>query len=120
MRRTYIAVVLFLGLLNAAGFWWSMVQDATRPYELDYGEGIVIYQATMVTDLNAAYKPITEYPFVVFHYPPVYHLTVRAFAAFSTSLITTGRTISIISGFGIELIIGLLLFLSLPRRIAFS
>src|SRR5262245_37958797 len=101
MRRAYVAAVLFFGLLNAAGFWWWMVQDASRPYELDYGEGIVMYQATKVTDLKAAYKPINEYPFVVFHYPPVYHLTVRAFAAFSTNLITTGRWISIMSGLSI-------------------
>src|SRR5262245_56912703 len=108
MRRAYLAVLLVLLFLNTAGFWWWMVQDASRQYELDYGEGIVLYQTSKVTDLRAAYKPIDTYPFVVFLYPPLYHLTVRTFGAFSTSLLAAGRWTSIISGVFIQAIISTL------------
>lgn len=50
------------------------------PYEFDYGEGIVWQQATMILD-GRAYGDITRYPFIVFHYPPIYHLTASALDA---------------------------------------
>src|SRR5689334_16492649 len=107
-RRGYRVLVLFLLILNAAGFWYSAVHTASRPYELDYGEGIVLYQASKITDLRFAYKPIDNYPFVVFHYPPVYHLTVLIFATLTGSLLAAGRYESLVSGALIELMITLL------------
>lgn len=43
------------------------------PFEIDYGEGIVWQQADMI-GAGQGYGDITRYPFIVFHYPPVYHL----------------------------------------------
>ncbi len=75
MRRSIIAGALVLPLmLHAAGFWWNVIRDASYPFQHDYGEGIVLYQASKITDPNVAYKPISTYPYVVFHYPPLYHL----------------------------------------------
>ena len=47
------------------------------PYELDYGEGIVWQQAEMIL-AGSGYGDIVRYPFIVFHYPPVFHLAASA------------------------------------------
>jgi hypothetical protein len=48
------------------------------PFALDYGEGIVWQQAQLIPGPRA-YAPMSEdLPFIVFHYPPFYHLLVRA------------------------------------------
>jgi PII-like signaling protein len=119
-RRLYITALLLLLLVDAVAFWHWTTQQVSRPYQLGYGEGIVLYQASKVMDLGSAYKPIDQYPFVVFHYPPLYHLTIRALALVTGSLVSSGRWLSVISGLSIELTIGLLVFLSLPRRLELS
>lgn len=63
------------------------------PYQLDYGEGIVWQQALLIPG-QRMYGDITKYPFIVFHYPPLYHLLARAVAALGPDLLTTGRAIS--------------------------
>jgi len=60
----------------------SAIGLVSFPLSLDYGEGIVLQQAQMMTGPRA-YGSITEAPFIVFHYPPVYHLAVRAVVAVS-------------------------------------
>src|SRR6266496_1042438 len=117
IARLYVGVILFLLLLIAVGFWYTAVRSVFTTYQLDYGEGIVLYQASKIDDLQVAYKPIEQYPYIVFHYPPLYHLTVRAIAILTGNLITAGRSVSVASGLLTELVIGVLVFLSLPRRL---
>jgi hypothetical protein len=120
MKRALYAIAVLLPLaLHAAGFWSFVIREATHPYQLDYGEGIVLYQASKITDMTFAYKPIEEYPFVVFHYPPLYHLTVLAVASVTGSLLSAGRAVSVVSGGLTTVTIATMLYLSLPRRFDF-
>ena len=67
------------------------------PFELDYGEGIVWEQADLIA-AGHGFGDISDYPFVVFHYPPVYHLLVEAAARLSGGdPLFVGRLISILS-----------------------
>ncbi|HEX4997494.1 MAG TPA: hypothetical protein VFY29_04685 [Terriglobia bacterium] len=116
-RRIYVALLLLLLSVNAAAFWYDSIAKAAAPYQLDYGEGIVLYQATKIGQLDEAYKTIDEYPFIVFHYPPLYHAATRLTGAFGASLLMAGRLVSMASGFLIQVIIGLLVFLSCPRKL---
>ncbi len=61
-----VAVRLALFLVNGAF-------AVHYPYELDYGEGIVWEQADLML-AGKGYGDITAFPFIVFHYPPVFHL----------------------------------------------
>ncbi len=65
------------------------------PFELDYGEGI-IWQQAMLIPSERMYGAITRFPFIVFHYPPLYHLAVRAVAALGTDALVAGRGISLL------------------------
>ena len=97
------AAMLAIGLAFAALIWRAAevlavaVALIPAPLSLDYGEGIVIQQALMMTG-PAAYGSITELPFIVFHYPPVYHLVTRAAAALAgggdVAMVTAGRVVS--------------------------
>src|SRR5262249_30097651 len=107
-------------LVNAAGFWYVTFRAIAIPYQLDYGEGIVLYQASKIDDLAVAYKSLAEYPFVVFHYPPLYHVAVRLVALLVGDPVSSGRLVSVVSGLLIEVTLGLLVFFSLPRRVGLA
>jgi hypothetical protein len=65
------------------------------PFELDYGEGIVWQQALLIPG-ERMYGDITRFPFIVFHYPPLYHLAVRAMVAMGGDALMFGRAISVL------------------------
>ena len=96
--RVYSFVILLPLVLHAAGFWRVVILNASNPYQLDYGEGIVLYQASQIANPEIAYKPINSYPFVVFHYPPLYHWCVLAVSFVTGDLLVAGRAVSVISG----------------------
>ena len=65
-------------------------------YELFEPEGIVWQQAMLIPGPRM-YGDITHYPFIVFHYPPVYHLVVRGLAALGADPLAAGRAISLLA-----------------------
>ena len=78
--------VAFLGFAASALRW---------PFELDYGEGIVWQQANMMLTPQA-YGRIDEFPAIVFHYPPFYHLVTRGLSALAgLDMLVAGRAVSI-------------------------
>jgi 4-amino-4-deoxy-L-arabinose transferase-like glycosyltransferase len=67
------------------------------PYELDYGEGIVWQQASMMFT-PGAYGRIDGFPAIVFHYTPLYHVVTRGVAALlGMDMLYAGRLVSIVS-----------------------
>lgn len=64
------------------------------PFEIDYGEGIVWQQAASFM-VGSAYRPLTAFPFIVFHYPPVYYGVVWLFSWAFADLLAAGRAVSV-------------------------
>ncbi len=116
-KRAYGFVVLVLIGANFVGSLIAGFYHVTRPFQLDYGEGIVIYQASRITDPVFAYGPIDRYPFVVYHYPPMFHWASRAMATVTGDLLLSGRFVSWVSGIVTCVLIGLIASSCLPRRI---
>ncbi len=86
------AVAVRLALFLANG-WFAI----HYPYELDYGEGIVWQQADMMV-AGQGYGDITRFPFIVFHYPPVFHLAASALnAVLPGDWLAAGRLVSLLS-----------------------
>ena len=78
------------------------------PYNIDYGEGIV-WQQMLNMVAGHGYAPIGVFPAIVYHYPPVYHLTVAALAALSGGdPLAVGRLVSLMATLGSCLIVGLI------------
>src|ERR1051326_3792761 len=89
--------VVILALIGHFGIYLSYALRAVRfPFQLDYGEGIIWQQAQMIPG-QLMYGDITRLPFIVFHYPPLYHLVVRAITFASGDMLETGRAVSLFS-----------------------
>jgi hypothetical protein len=109
----YVALTLFL-LAGVAAFVFQSGFALRTDSEIDYGEGIVFWQAANVTDWKRAFHPVEQYPHIVFHYPPLYHLTSRVVALGTRNLLQAGRLTSILSLIGTCLIATLLTWRFLP------
>ena len=84
-------------LLAWAKFAYNGYLTAIFPGELDYGEGIVWQQALLIPGPRM-YGDLQHYPFLVFHYPPFYHLVVRAVVTLAgLQWLVAGRLVSMVS-----------------------
>jgi hypothetical protein len=92
-----LAIFVLGALLEALGMTWNVFEHR----ELDYGEGIVLWQATQVFNLKSAFHPLQQYPHIVFHYTPLYHIAVRALTGLLRDPVLSGRTISLLAAFWI-------------------
>jgi hypothetical protein len=106
----WLRVLAWAPLLALLGWqlqhYASYAIEAFRyPFELDYGEGIVWQQALLIPGPRM-YGDITGLPALVFHYPPGYHLAVRAVAAFEVDWLPAGRGVSLASTLAIALLVG--------------
>jgi hypothetical protein len=88
------AVVVLVLLFDASAFmgrtWWLTLY----PHELDFGEGLVLWQAAHVFTLREAYHPIQHFPYMVFSYPPVYHALSRLAGLITGDLLRGGRALT--------------------------
>lgn len=111
--------LLALMIATAAGVLSNGLFFIKQPYQLNYGEGLLAWQAAHITDPASAYAPMDRYPFVVFQYPPLFHLAVRAISnlAGTTDLLASGRAVSLISAALLCAVAGWITCQILPRRV---
>ena len=112
--------LLIAGLLY---FAWAEVRRARAvlayPFGVDYGEGIVWQQALLIPGPRM-YGSIDHLPFIVFHYPPVYHLASRAVMAFGVDPLAAGRIVSLAATAVIAISIAWLVAAELAGRVGRS
>lgn len=104
-----IAVAVLLASLSGhfALFMYFGVSAIAFPYELDYGEGIVWQQMRSILS-GQGYTPLGVFPAIVFHYPPIYHLTAAAVASMtSLDMLASGRLVSFVSALTCGLLVAL-------------
>jgi hypothetical protein len=118
-----LIMVGIAGAVIAAGLGWHFLQylwhamGAVRyPFGMDYSEGVTWQQALLITGPRM-YGDISRFPFIVFHYPPVYFLVVRALAATGIDMLVAGRSISLVSTLAVGAVVGRLAFLAISIRI---
>ena len=116
VRRVYLGALLALALMTAGGVFSNGLFLIAQPYQINYGEGLVAWQAANITNPARAYAPFDQYPFVAFQYPPLFHLATRAMAAFTGDLLMAARSVSVLSAALICLVAGWAVFQVLPRR----
>ncbi len=112
------AGILFLALNTAtlsaltahfAVYLRYAISAVNYPYELFEPEGIVWQQAMLIPGPRM-YGDITHFPFIVFHYPPVYHLVVRGLAELGLDPLAAGRAVSLLATLVIGAVAALLTF----------
>src|SRR5712691_11448563 len=90
------SILLALLLVHAAGVLSDFMASIRYPFGLEYGEGIVWQQAALIPGPRM-YGNSPDLPFIVFHYPPLYHLLVRAALSIQPSFLAAGRLVSSVS-----------------------
>jgi hypothetical protein len=121
-RITPLAFRLGLAALTAILFW-RVTQFAAYvhtvfayPYQIDYGEGIVWQQMRNML-AGVGYAPLQTFPAIVYHYPPVYHMTTAALAgATGMDQLVAGRLVSLLATLVTALCAGLIVRRILPPR----
>ena len=103
MHVLHLILVSFL-VAGVVAFYYQARISLNTDGEIDYGEGIVMWQAANVTDWTRAFHPIENYPHNVFHYTPLFHLVSRFINRFTGDLLVAGRLTSILSLIGTCLI----------------
>ena len=108
-------LALLVGFLAvyACGVCLDFISAIRYPYELDYGEGIIWQQAKLIPGPHM-YAAGQDLPFIVFHYPPLYHLLVRAAAYFMPDLLSAGRLVSAIATISITPLVAGLVLVAVP------
>jgi hypothetical protein len=106
---------LFL-LAGAIAFCVSCWRAIHTPVELDYAEGIVLWQAERIGHLATVYRSIDRYPYISCVYPPVYQFAAAFVKQFTGDMLAAGRSVSFLSALGICLVVGLEAWWAIPRR----
>ncbi len=102
-----VGVLLLLGE-RSYEFVRYLIEAVSYPFSLNYGEGIVWQQATLIPS-KLMYGNIDRYPYIVFHYPPLYHLVVRAVHLLTDlPYLQSGRSVSAGSALVTSALIGAL------------
>src|SRR5712691_971348 len=69
------------------------IKTVFDPFEHDYAEGIILYQILHI--FAGAYRPIAEYPHIVFHYTPLYHVIANLLNKTGLDNVVAARMISL-------------------------
>ena len=113
-----LLVVAVLMLRNLGALLVFAGNALSYPYSFDYGEGIVWQQMRDMLQ-GVAYGPLGVYPAVVYHYPPVFHLTVAAAAALSgADELAAGRAVEIASSLVTAVLVACLTMMALGRELS--
>jgi hypothetical protein len=91
---TATAFVIILLVARGAIYLQNAFDAVRYPFGLDYGEGMVWQQALLIPGPRM-YGAITNMPFIVFHYPPVYHVAVRFAMFLGLDPLMAGRGLSV-------------------------
>ncbi len=97
MKKVALSIILTIYVLGASLQLFRMTWNVFEHRELDYGEGIVIWDASQVFDLKSAFHPLEQYPHLVFNYTPLYPIAVRILTGLLGDPFLSGRVISLMA-----------------------
>lgn len=113
-RITNALVVLLC--VNAIIWLYTALRFLGYPYSIDFGEGILLCQSAMLIHGQNIYPPITDYPYIVSNYHPLYPFIAGIPFLITNPGIWSGRLLTLISCLGSFSIIGLVVFKSTKNR----
>jgi hypothetical protein len=111
-----LLLVTALMLRNVASLLMFAGTSLSYPYSFDYGEGIVWQQMRDMLQ-GTAYGPLGVFPALVYHYPPVFHLTAAAAAGVAgADQLAAGRAVEVISTFASAALLAILTMQALGQE----
>ena len=99
-RMVFVAACLLLAAALGIEFvrqlqshWYAL----NYPFDIGVTEGREVVKAWMLRNGETIYPPMTDYPYLVTVYPPLYHLTVAATMLATGPIMAAGRFVSSLS-----------------------
>jgi len=113
----YVWLVLATPIVAAAFSLIHMGRLVFIPYELGYGEGLVLWQSLHILTPRTVYHSITGYPFIVGMYPPVYLMTTHFIGAAIGDIQIGGRVVTVLAAVTCAAMIAAIVLELLPSRL---
>jgi hypothetical protein len=102
--------------LALIGVVYFRIKRVFDPFEHDYAEGIILYQILHIFNLAQAYRLISEYPHIVFHYTPLYHVTANLLSRTGLDTVVAARMISVAAMVALGVVCAALVWTFVPQR----
>jgi hypothetical protein len=109
--------LIFGSLAVLAAFFVSRINLIREPVEHNYAEGIILYQILHVLPPWDAYQPITNYPHIVFHYTPFYHVLAKLIGQTVMGSFYAARTLSFVASLLVGTVCGYWVLLGSSRQL---
>jgi hypothetical protein len=113
----YSLIFLEMLILLIVYFWWAY-KYLTYPYQVDYGEGFLLYYVQSLNQGNPVYHDISKFPFIPVVYPPVFPVICAALSKIFGLKFMIGRSLSFASALLSCLFIYLIVVRSARKYIA--
>lgn len=112
MLDKLLQLIVLSGLILYLVFYlFNAYVSIIYPYDIDYGEGFVLYQSYLLSQGKSPYQDIAQYPHFIANYPPVFPLISAMFIKlFGVSFRV--RIVSLLSA----ILIGVLIYLILQKE----
>jgi hypothetical protein len=94
---------------------WQVALYVPQRFERDYGEGFV-WSEVEYFRAGRLYPPITDYPYTIMHYTPLYYAAVAALSSLGLDPLLAGRIVSLASGAALVWGCGLLAYGGMPAN----
>lgn len=114
-RAWYIAQAILIAVAGAllawslvrlgAYFWFAL----TCPYEIEYGEGVLLHNAISIARGGEVYNDFHHYPYLAATYPPMFPLVSAIGVKLFGVSFAFGRAVSVLSTLGTAVLIWLIL-----------
>jgi hypothetical protein len=114
--NTYAYGLALFCALALMALVWFRIQRVFDPFEHDYAEGIILYQILHIFNLGQAYRLISEYPHIVFHYTPLYHVTANLLGRTGLDTVVAARMISVAAMLALGVVCAALVWAFIPQR----
>lgn len=85
------------------------------PFTNDYGEGAVLYQVAAMAAGESIYQPVTQAPYGVSNYPPLFHFLAAMMAKVIGDPLVAGRLLSLLGALASGILIFTLVYGQLHR-----
>lgn len=103
-KITYGLIIILT--LNLVVWLVTALKFIQYPYSLDFGEGILLAQSSMLAHGKNIYPSINNYPFIVSNYHPLYPFVAGIPFLFSNPGLWSGRLLTLLSAIGSMFLIG--------------
>ncbi|HLZ27543.1 MAG TPA: hypothetical protein VKV73_09505 [Chloroflexota bacterium] len=107
IHRGLLVAVAVLVALQVGVLAYHLALTIAFPYDLNYGEGYVLFDAVRFSRGEPVYVDLQQFPMVRSPYPPLFPVLWSAVIPFTGPAFWPGRALSVVSALGLAVVVAL-------------